>query len=252
MRGLIGLWRQTGEREYLDAATCCGRAMRRDFRAGGGACHPIVRLPEKTPEPVDGRWSRTAGCYQLKSALAWHDLAEATGIAEFGAWYDESLEFALRTEPEFLPGSDDDEKVMDRLHAYCYFLEGMLPRVTEPECAAATRAGIDKTAAHLRRIAPRFARSDVFAQLLRMRLAAGWAGVAAIDCEAAESEARCLAGFQARHEDSRVDGGFYFGRRDGQFLPHVNPVSTAFGLQALEMWRRHQSGEPATDWRGLI
>jgi hypothetical protein len=33
-----------------------------------------------------------------------------------------------------------------------------------------------------------------------------------------------------------VDGGFYFGRAAGAFLPYINPVSTAFALQALALW----------------
>jgi hypothetical protein len=33
-----------------------------------------------------------------------------------------------------------------------------------------------------------------------------------------------------------VNGGFYFGRKNGEWMPFVNPVSTVFASQALAMW----------------
>ena len=46
-----------------------------------------------------------------------------------------------------------------------------------------------------------------------------------------------LQGFQAADDDPRIDGGYYFGRKGAVRLPHVNPVSSAFASQALELWR---------------
>jgi hypothetical protein len=46
-------------------------------------------------------------------------------------------------------------------------------------------------------------------------------------------EADALAEFQQASDDPRIDGGFAFGRRDGVVSPHINPVSTAFAMQAL-------------------
>jgi len=79
-------------------------------------------------------------------------------------------------------------------------------------------------------------RSDVYAQLLRIRLFADWNGAAPLDRQAAEKEAETLAGFQAASADPRIDGGFYFGRRGAEWLPYINPVSTAFAMQALALW----------------
>ena len=108
-----------------------GESMARDFVSSDGEIHPILALPGKSPVERDPtRWSRSPGCYQLKSAMAWFELAEATGVAEFRACYERALERALRQYPGFLPGHPDPEKVMDRLHAFCYFLEGLLPRAT--------------------------------------------------------------------------------------------------------------------------
>ena len=50
----------------------------------------------------------------------------------------------------------------------------------------------------------------------------------------------------------RIDGGFYFARRGASWQPHVNPVSTAFGLQALAMWRQYLGGELQLSTGALI
>jgi hypothetical protein len=132
---------------------------------------------------------------------------------------------------------------MDRLHAYLYFLEGLLPSAHEPRVAAAIRGGIPLVGHHLREIAPEFERSDVYAQLLRMRLYADRAGALPLDRAAAQFEAERLAEFQAAGSDSPTGGGFYFGRKAGAWLPYVNPVSSAFALQALGLWDECRTGK---------
>jgi hypothetical protein len=242
-RGLLSVWRATGEQEFLDAAVAIGLSMARDFASPTGDFHPILALPSKTPLPRDPlRWSRTATCYQLKSAMAWWDLFEATGDHRFVAPYERVLEASLRTYADFLPGHPERRKVMDRLHAFSYFLEGLLPRATEPRAAAALRDGIGRAACHLRDIAPEFARSDVYAQLLRVRLYADWLGAVPLDRPAAELEAAQLAAFQATDADPRLNGGYWFGRTPGEFLPFINPVSAAFASQTLELWETSCAG----------
>lgn len=241
-RGLLSLWRATDDREYLDGAVRCGRSMLRDFRQGP-VINPILSLPEKRPLPHEPRWSRGPGCYQLKSAMAWHDLAVATGEPDFKAAYQAALETSLSDHAAFLPGEADQEKVMDRLHAYCYFLEGLQPALDRPACREALITGIDRVSDFLLRIGPIFERSDVCAQLLRARLYADAAGVCPLDREAAAREANALASFQSDSADVRLNHGFHFGRRGGEKSPHLNPVSTAFGVQALMMWREYLDGQ---------
>jgi hypothetical protein len=244
VRGLLAAWRATGGQEFLDVAIAVGDSMLRDFASGRGDFHPILRLPEKCAEARDEmRWSRTPACYQLKSAMAWFDLWEATGEVRFSDAYDRVLEHSLCSFASFLPGHPDRHKVMDRLHAFGYFLEGLLPRAADSRCAAALRDGIACTAHHLRAIAAEFERSDVYAQLLRVRLYAEWLGAVPLDVAAAEFEAETLAGFQAASSDPRVDGGYWFGRKGAQWLPFVNPVSTAFSAQALELWEARRRGD---------
>jgi hypothetical protein len=235
VRGLLATWRRLPNQRYLRTAAAIGWHMLRDH-ASGKDIEPILSLPSREPLERDPlKWSRSAGCYQLKSAMAWHDLAQATGDGAFLAPYEKALEDALRTYPAFLPGHPERLKVMDRLHAFSYFLEGMMPRAKEPRCAAAIRDGIGRVATLLREIGPEFERSDVYAQLLRARVYADRAGVAPIEQEAACHEAAQLRSFQA------PDGGFYFGRKRDEWLPYTNPVSTAFAAQALAVW----AGEPA-------
>jgi hypothetical protein len=236
VRGLLS----TGAEEFCERARAGALSLAFDF-IGDGAFHPIIRLPEKQPLAYGRQWSRSPGCYQLKSALAWLGIGDEHAARMF----DRALASALGTQESFLPGDPDRNCVMDRLHAYCYFLEALLFVAERDECARVLASGIDRVAELLRAIAPEFERSDVWAQLLRVRLAAHRVGAVSLHETAAAEEAERVAGFQARSEDARVDGGFWFGRRDGEIMPYVNPVSTAFSLQALALWEQHR----ARDWQ---
>jgi hypothetical protein len=252
VRGLLATWRATGEDELLAAARAVGCSMARDFAAGEGEYHPILVLPEKRPLERDERWSRSAGCYQLKPAMAWFDLWEATGDDSFRRLYERALDAALNGYARFLPGHIDKLKVMDRLHAFCYFLEGLLPRASDGQCAAAMRDGIARTAFLLREIAPEFCRADVCAQLLRARIYADWSGVLPLDMEAAKWEANRLAEFHIADTDPQLLGGFWFGRRDGRVIPHASPVPGGFGVQALALWEQTHAGTPQAHRHLLI
>jgi hypothetical protein len=250
VRGLLAAWRAMRTGEFLDCAVAVGRSMARDFRAADG-WHPILTLPAKTPASRDAAsWSRLPGCYQLKSAMAWWDLYRATGDTAFRELYQESIEPALANSASFLPDGAGRPKTMDRLHAYLYFLEGLMPVLVgspesaEARCALALAGGIRQASCLLHDIEPEFARADVYAQLLRIRILADAAGVVPLDREAAAREARSLAEFQAASADPRIDGGYWFGRRNGAWVLHVNPVSTAFAIEALDLWERHAGAEP--------
>jgi hypothetical protein len=249
IRGLVRLAQVTRDSEYLDVATKAGLSMAVDFSAAE-AYHPVLELPGKSPIAYAPQWSRSPGCYQLKSALAWHDLAAATGNTQFEAMYEAAVAFALKTRNAFLP-AETPEATMDRLHAYSYFLEGMLPLAGRSDCAAALAEGVERVSNYLRSIRPVFERSDVYAQLLRARLFANQIIGVPLNRRGAEDEVARISGFQLTDEDRRVAGGFSFGRQCGSLLPYVNPVSTAFCMQALEMWNDFESGK-ALDATTLI
>jgi hypothetical protein len=255
VRGLLSTWRVTEDLEFRDAAIAAGRAMLADFPSRVGI-NPILALPEKRPVAWEPRWSASPGCYQLKSAMAWHELFEITGESAFSRGYESTLQAALDNDRDFLPGHTDQQRVMDRLHPYTYYLEGLLPVLDRPECAAAFRNGVDRAARYLREIAPVFVRSDVYGQLLRVRLLGEALGVLPLDQSAACHEAEQAASFQIEPADSRGDprisGGFLFGRKQGKEMPFANPVSTAFCVQALALWDDRTSGRPLTARQALI
>jgi hypothetical protein len=233
VRGLLS----TGAAEFRERANEGGLSLAFDF-IGDGEFHPVVTLPDKQPLPYRPQWSRSPGCYQLKSAAAWLAIGDEHGARMFDA----ALAAALRTHESFLPGDADPNAVMDRLHPYLYFLEALLFRADRPDCAVVLASGIERVAELLRAIAPQFERSDVCAQLLRVRLAAHHLHAVPLNEASAAEEAERVAAYQARSNDARLDGGFWFGRKGGETLPYMNPVSTAFCLQALVLWEQHREG----------
>lgn len=267
VRGLMAAWRATGDETFRSRAKEGALSMAFDFIGGpmsNDVFHPVITLPEKQPLEYEPRWSRRPGCYQLKSALAWLDVGDGdddAGRRLFGA----VLEYSLATHESFLAEERDREKLMDRLHAYCYFLEALLFVSEQSAIKRALRWGIDRVAALLREIAPEFERSDVCAQLLRVRLVAHYAGIVALDEDAAREEANRAAAYQfissrpspeadssLPSRDARLNGGYWFGRKRGEMLPFMNPVSTAFCMQALEMWEQHRAGAWRFELRQLI
>ncbi|MGQ9916066.1 MAG: glycoside hydrolase family 76 protein [Bryobacteraceae bacterium] len=251
VRGLLRLWRTTGEDRYRQVAERCGESMQRDF-VSARDIHPILALPSKLPLPRDGRWSASSGCYQLKSALAWLELAEATGEKSLAEAFEKALKAALSTHESFLDAAPDDTARMDRLHAYSYFLEALLARAANAAVRQALREGIGRVAAELRRIRSEFERSDVNAQLLRVRLWADALGLVPLDERAACEEAQRIAGYQMPSPDPALDGTFNFGSRRGALSNFANPVSTAFCLQALALWEEHNNGGLKTPLHRLI
>lgn len=229
-RGLLS----TEEAEFQPRVREAALSLAFDF-IGDGAFHPIITLPDKQPVTYERQWSRSPGCYQLKSASAWLGV----GDDQAGLMFHHALEAALATHESFLPGDADPFRVMDRLHPYCYFMEALLYAVSREDCVKVLTTGIDRVGTLLREISPSFERSDACAQLLRVRLAAHHLGAVPLNEEAAVEEAAKVAGYQAHSDDVRLDGGFWFGQKNGEMMPFMNPVSTAFCMQALALWEIH-------------
>ncbi len=242
IRGLIAVWKEVRENRFLEVAVAAAQEMSAFY--SGQDYHPILELPNKTPLPRGVQWSTSPGCYQAKSALAWWELAAITGDQKLRENYLSVIEFGRQTCGTFLAGADERLKVMDRLHAYCYFLEALSPLLDRTEYVKTYGEVMAETAGALRSLAPQFVRSDVYAQLLRARIRASH--VIPVDTTAAREEATALVGFQSDNADPRFDGGFIFGKRGGVLSPHVNPVSTTFAIQALEMWHAFEAGDTGT------
>lgn len=240
-RGLLWLHRLTGEEIYLSRARDVGQAMERDFASMRGF-HPIVLLPCKSPEEYANWWSRMPGAFQLKAALAWRDLGETLNEPHFLDLYDRVLHFSLERYSETLDNETDEPKKMDRLHAWAYFLEGLQPETHRESIQYLLKSALAHGEQLREQLAPQFLRSDVCAQLLRIKLLAGG--------RPNDGELIRIESFQYQSEDPTLDGGFGFGRRDGAMTPHVNPVSTIFCLQALDYAAKN--GPSSGDWRKLI
>jgi len=237
VRGLLAVWRATGAEPFRSRAHEAALSLAFDF-LGEGFFHPVISLPDKQPLPQEPRWSRKPGCYQLKAALAWREIGEPDAAQMF----EKAVGVAIEGHEAFLAEETEREKVMDRLHAYCYFLEALLFASERADARRALASGIDCAGRLLRDIAPVFERSDVNAQLLRVRLIAHHLGLVELNEQAARHEAERTASFQAIDTIApRLRGGFWFGRKGGQCLPFSNPVSTAFAVQALALWHDHQT-----------
>ena len=237
-RGLMAVSRATGEKEFERRAHEAALSLGFDF-LGDSMFYPVISLPMKEPLPEEPRWSRKPGCFQLKSALIWREIGDEHGDRMFNV----ALAMALATHETFLTEEQQQEKVMDRLHAYCYFLEALMAATELPQAREALTWGIAKAGSLLRKIGPTFERSDVNAQLLRVRLMAHHWGIVALDEAAATEEAEHTGQFQDHSTNARFAGGFWFGRKGDTMLPFSNPVSTAFCAQALALWDDHKRGQ---------
>lgn len=252
LSALLQAWRRGRNARHREAALRLGGSMLKDFCGAPGCFHPVVKTSTKEPLAYGDWWSERPGCYQLKAAKAWLELSDEMDSIAFRDAYESLLEYALVDDTAFLNATDKLPDAMDRLHAYGYFLEGLLPVADRAEPRRALAAGIGRMSSELRRIAPVFARSDVYAQLLRLRIAANQIGLVTLNPALAEEEAATIQDFQMKSDDRRVDGGFIFGRWDRQMTPFLSPVSTAFCVQALTMWEQYKAGRLATDWCNII
>jgi len=239
IRALVAYWQVEKDDRILDLATAAAHGMSAFWT--GRDYHAILTLPDRKPLTRNAQWSSAPGCYQAKSALAWWELAAITGDEKLKRQYLDVIESGMHTCRGFLAGANERLKVMDRLHAYSYFLEALSPQLDRADVVKTYQFVLNEAAEKLRELAPEFCRSDVYAQILRARVRASH--VIPVDTAAASEEAGALSGFQMESEDPRFDGGFLFGRRGGEPSPHVNPVSTTFAIQALEMWRAFQAGD---------
>ena len=150
------------------------------------------------------------GCYQLESRVSLAGGGRNYRRRISARSVSGNVECSARIYRGFLPGAINRLRMMDRLHAYCYFLEGISPMLTLADCREAWSQAADAIACRLRKIAPEFVRWDVYAQLLRARLLG--ATVVPLDLKAAGEEADALVSFHAVSDDPRVDGSFLFGR----------------------------------------
>jgi hypothetical protein len=225
-------------------ARAIGDSMKINFM-GPADIHPVLTLPGLNPVERDDRWSQQSDCHQLKATMAWLEMGSDKD-------YEDTLQRSLHSHKAFL-SHEPGVRMMDRLHAYSYFLEALLPSLDRDDAREALNDGLERASIALRKLRSVFERADVCAQILRVRiLAAHLAGIS-LDEAAASEEASWAAAYQFLQDASiGCAGGFCFGQRDGKWTEYVNPVSTAFCLQALAMWDDHCRGRRFVHWRDLV
>ncbi len=253
VRGLLDLWKATSDRAYLECAEKCGLAMTTKMSVVDGSFFPLYDVSANHPHAGSGSWALEPGVYQLKVGMAFLELAEATGLGQFKASMESLLKWSLRLQESFLGDSDDPHRVMDRAHAYCYFLEGLLPEAAlDRDCSQALQYGILRVENLLEEVGKEFERCDVIAQLLRLRIYADLMGVMELSRGRADLEANTIIEYQMQSTDPKIDGGFAFARRNGQIVEHINPMATIFAVQALKMWEQADEGTFRQSWKALI
>ena len=253
IRSLVDLWKATKEPAYIECAERCGFALQNLMSRMDGSFFAVYDFARDQPLDDGETWSTQPEVYQLKASLALQELTDATGLPEFVATSDTLRRWCLKRQEGFVPDFGDSEERMSRLHAYCYFLEGLLQEAGQDmDCSRALQWGILRVENLMEEIGPEFQRSDVLAQLLRLRFYADTFGVLEIDRTTAESEVAALIEFQQQSSDSRVDGGFAFARRGTELVHHINPLSTVLALQALTMWESAEQGAFRDPWNVLL
>ena len=253
IRGLLDLWRATSDDAYRDCAERCGLAMHSRMATVDGGFFPIYSLAYDQPEFGSGSWPVEAGVHQLKVGLAFQELTEATGLGEFERDVDLLRKWCLRRHEAFLYGDGDAEDTMSRLHAYCCFLEGLLPTAAlEADSSRVLQYGILQVENLIDELRGEFLRCDVIAQLLRLRLFADSMGVMELDQNRAGEEASSIAEFQMQTLDPKTEGGFALARRGEAIVPCVSPAATGFAIQALAILDQIDEGKFADDWRKLV
>ena len=253
VRALIDLWKATQEPTYAEQAERCGIAIKVNLSRMDGSFFPVFDLARHKPYEADEKWWQQPGVYHLKSALAFRLLADVVGLSEFKAMSDDLLQWCLKRHEGFAEPEPTAEMTMSRLHAYCYFLEGLLPKAgLDPDCSRALQFGILEIENLSQDVGHEFQRCDVLAQLLRLRLFADRLGIMELDYQQAGNEAAAIEEFQRQSSDPKIDGGFAFARKDSRLTPDGNTTATIFSLQALQMWEQASAGGFRQSWEALI
>ena len=253
IQALIDLWRATKNSAYVECAEKCGIGIKRNLSRMDGSFFPVHDIARDMPYEADEPWSLQAQVYHLKAMPIFLELTEATGLYEFKAMGEELLKWTLKRYESFLEPDSDSERMMSRLHGYCYFLEGLLPEAgMDPDCSRALQYGLLEIENISQEIGHEYHRCDVIAQLLRLRLYADRVGVMELDFQQAENEAAAIEELQVQSVDPKVDGGFAFALKASRPVQHYNPATAVLAIQALQMWEQAANGSFRQAWEVLI
>lgn len=244
IRALTALFRATLDSAYLECAARCSRAMRMRMTRVDGSFFPSYDVPTQTP-----LYERDPDVDQLKAAVAWTDLSEASTQREHAAPIEQLQKWALRNQQLTLSAPSDPAAAQRR---YALFLEGLLPAAAIDFVASqALQAGVARLEGAYDDTPIGSRSPSVLARLLRLRLIADSLGIIELHHGRASEEASTLRALQVRSNDSKIDGGFGLAPRD-ELEAVVDPESVVVSLQALEMWRQSETETLQFEWQDLI
>lgn len=125
--GMLKLHAETGDRQYLDAANAIGRFCITHFLSPPHLkpC-PVFDLISQRHCPEEDRWSLHWGSFNLKGALFFAELADATGDRRYDAVVDVLLSHALQTQQEDGRFITTRSTTNTHLHPHHYTIEGLL------------------------------------------------------------------------------------------------------------------------------
>ena len=231
MRGLLALWRAKGEEST--SRPRCERAAD-DPRFHGGRCVPSDPGAARKRPLTRAALVAVRGLLPAQAAMAWHDLFEATGEAGFEPHYGRAVRGPGHDAgfPSGRTGPGESDGPAARV---LLFPGGPASVAGAAECCARRWGGIGPRGGELRDIAPVFERSDV------ARNCCGCGSTRTGRAWRRGPRGGGRGGGRSRPSSSlntptRGSRRLLVRPQGGELLPYVNPVSTAFARQALDMW----------------
>lgn len=249
--GLVNVYRASNQDRFLKAAIKAADWIIEQAQKESGGFYPVYDLEKQSFIENDSEWSLCSGSYHTKVAIGLVNLYQATNDAKYREAAIKACDFALtfqQTDGRFIsfPGEGGTNS-----HPHSYSAEGLwvvgkvLGREDYLQASAKAADWLLSWQSvegyiprHFHNGEPLYnERVDILAQALRLasiHLAEGRLP----DTEAVRAKLEKLVTViirnQATSDDSRINGGFYFGRlSSGDVMPHVNVWVTSFSIQGL-------------------
>ncbi len=258
LNGLMCLHRITKQPSYLASAVTMADWLVNVAQKPSGAFSPVYNIEKQEFSESDTEWSLCAGSYHSKIAIGLLNLYDLTRKAKYRNAAIKGCDFALTFQQPDGRFVSFPTQGGTNSHPHAYSAEGLWVAGTylgrEDYLYASAKA--TQWLLNLQSpegIIPRHyhhgealyhERVDVLSQTLR--LAVIHLAEKRLPQELQHNINALLPAIlrnQARTDDKRTGGAFYFGRlSNGEIMPHANVWVTAFALQALMLYHDYQQG----------
>ena len=259
LNGLVNLYRASKQRKYLAPAVKAADWLVYRAQKPTGAFYPIYQLDDGRFFESEKEWSMCSGSYHVKISVGLLNLYDLTHKREYLDAVIRICEFALGCQDKTGRFITFLSRGGTNAHPHCYTAEGLwvagtyLDRKDYIESSArGVRWLLDLQLAegyiprlYLDGVPVYSERVDAMCQTLRLAILHMAEGYLPETYRGGSELLRSIIPkYQALDKDSRVDGGFYFGRAsNGRIIRHVNGWVTAFAVQALHVSSDHCRGK---------